>query len=328
VRYFIEDCGLSVDELTPRGHLTPLSFLCQYVKKDMEEQALPVVKYLLAHGADIEIGTSLGRTPKQIALEKERLMVLQHLTSHETILEGLQCAERWRQEAAAREVAKQRKVEEAVDALFRMEAEEALARSKDRKTKGSKGYKKKERGSSAQGPPQADRKEEVELEEDDGSKEGKEEEEEEEKGGGNRRRQQGSQHDEEGSNAMVADVAASTASMTLAEGKGDEDGELEASGIGKSHKLGDDDLLEDAPDDYVCPLEMCLMTEDPVLASDGFAYSKKGLERWISHCAAKGLPLTSPRTGLPMEAAFMLNMTHRTLVREWVEKRKEMGQKM
>jgi len=165
------------------------------------------------------------------------------------------------------------------------------------------------------------------LEEDDGGKEGKEEEEEEKKGGSDRKGRQGSQQSEEGGDAMVAVIAASTASMTLVEGKGDEDGELEASGIGKSHKLGDDDLLEDAPDDYVCPLEMCLMTKDSVLASDGCAYSKKGLERWIANCATKGLPLTSPRTGLPMEAAFMLNMTHRTLVREWVEKRKEMGKK-
>lgn len=89
----------------------------------------------------------------------------------------------------------------------------------------------------------------------------------------------------------------------------------------------DDDWQEDAPDGYICPLEMCLMTEAPVLASDGFVYSKKGLERWIAHCAAKGLPLTLPKTGEAMDAAFMLKMTHRTLVREWVEKRKEMGMK-
>jgi len=64
-------------------------FLCQYVKKDREEQALPVVQYLLAQGADIKIETSLGRTPKQIALERGRHMVLQLLTSHETVYEPL-----------------------------------------------------------------------------------------------------------------------------------------------------------------------------------------------------------------------------------------------
>jgi len=64
------------------------------------------------------------------------------------------------------------------------------------------------------------------------------------------------------------------------------------------------------------------MTEDPVVASDGFMYSQKGLERWIAHCAAKDLPLTSPKTGEAMDAAFMVNKTYRTLVRDWVEKQK------
>ena len=36
-------------------------------------------------------------------------------------------------------------------------------------------------------------------------------------------------------------------------------------------------------------------------------------------CAAKGLPLTSPKTGEVMDAAFMLHKTFRTLVRDWVE---------
>lgn len=72
---------------------------------------------------------------------------------------------------------------------------------------------------------------------------------------------------------------------------------------------------------------MCLLTEDPVLASDGFAYSKKGLERWIAHCAAKGRPLTSPKTGEAMDVAYIVNKTHRTLVRGWVEGRKALENK-
>ena len=96
-------------------------------------------------------------------------------------------------------------------------------------------------------------------------------------------------------------------------------------GRGTISKPADDDLLNDAPDEYICSLEMCLLTEDPVVASDGFTYSKKGLEGWIAHCAAKGRPLTSPLTGQRMDAAFMPNMTHRTLVRQWVEKRKALG---
>lgn len=125
----------------------------------------------------------------------------------------------------------------------------------------------------------------------------------------------------------MTDVAAGISVTTLAEGKGEDHGELKSSATSTSPTLAYDVLLNDAPDDYICPLEMCLLTEDPVLASDGFAYSKKGLERWIAHCAAKGRPLTSPKTGLPMDAVYIVNMTHRTLVREWVEKRQALGKK-
>ena len=147
-----------------------------------------------------------------------------------------------------------------------------------------------------------------------------------EKGDGDGDGQLGHQQKDEGD-----DHAAATFGMTFAEsegkGKGDERGELELSNTSEPSKAVDDDWQEDAPDGYICPLKMNLMTEAPVLDSDGSMYSKKGLELWIAHCAAKGLPLTSPRTGLPTETAFMLNMTRRTLVREWVEKCKEMGKK-
>jgi len=73
--------------------------------------------------------------------------------------------------------------------------------------------------------------------------------------------------------------------VTLAEGKGEDRGELKSSATSTYPML--------AYDDYICRLEMCLLTEDPVLASDGFAYSKEGLERWIAHCTVKGRPLTS-----------------------------------
>lgn len=96
-----------------------------------------------------------------------------------------------------------------------------------------------------------------------------------------------------------------------------------ASEVGKSlTPAAEYDFLEAAPDEYKCPLEMCLLTEDPVLASDGFIYSKKGLEKWIAHCKSKGRPLTSPKTGELMNAAYIVNKTHRTLVRDWVEGRK------
>lgn len=81
------------------------------------------------------------------------------------------------------------------------------------------------------------------------------------------------------------------------------------------------DGISDAPHEFVCPIELRLMVDDPVLASDGFMYSRAGLEAWISRCEANGLPLISPLTGEVMGAAFHENKTHRIMVRRWVEQR-------
>ena len=156
-------------------------------------------------------------------------------------------------------------------------------------------------------------------------KEGRSGEEREEKSSSIGQGQRGSRQDDENGNATVTDIAAAIRGMTVAEGKGE--GDLMPSGGGTVSKPADDDLLNEAPDEYICSLEMCLLTEDPVVASDGFTYSNKGHEGWIAHCAGKGRPLTSPKTGLPMDAAYIVNMTHRTLVREWVEGREALRKK-
>jgi len=39
--------------------------------------------------------------------------------------------------------------------------------------------------------------------------------------------------------------------------------QLKPSAIPATHVLTDDDLWDAAPDEYKCPLEMCLLTEDP-----------------------------------------------------------------
>jgi ankyrin repeat protein len=79
------------------------------------------------------------------------------------------------------------------------------------------------------------------------------------------------------------------------------------------------DVEGDAPREFVCPIEFKLMVDDPVLAGDGFVYSRSGLEAWIVRCQLAGLPLTSPLTGEVMGAAFYENKTHRAMVRRWVE---------
>jgi len=76
-------------------------------------------------------------------------------------------------------------------------------------------------------------------------------------------------------------------------------------------------LLEGAPAEYKDVFSMGLMASSPVTASDGYVY-----ERWIQTCEEEGNKLTSPRTGAGMDALFLPNLTHRTLVRDWVDKRK------
>ena len=79
---------------------------------------------------------------------------------------------------------------------------------------------------------------------------------------------------------------------------------------------------DDAPGEFVCPIELRLMVDDPVLASDGFTYSRAGLEKWILQRQVSGLPLTSPLTGEVMGAAFYDNKTHRAMVRRWVDEKR------
>jgi hypothetical protein len=66
-------------------------------------------------------------------------------------------------------------------------------------------------------------------------------------------------------------------------------------------------MEDDAPDAYVCPIGMCMLNVDPVVASDGFIYSRAALEGWIEQCQATGRPLTSPKTNEVKDAAFLPN---------------------
>jgi len=68
-KYLIEEFGLSVDELTPTGRNTPLSFACHIGFSDFKERQLPVIKYLLEKGADVMHQDSDRQTPQQITFK-------------------------------------------------------------------------------------------------------------------------------------------------------------------------------------------------------------------------------------------------------------------
>jgi hypothetical protein len=74
---------------------------------------------------------------------------------------------------------------------------------------------------------------------------------------------------------------------------------------------------KDAPDAYLCPIGLCLLNKDPVVASDGFVYSRAALELWIKQRQVEGRPLTSPKTNAVMDTLFLPNHTHKILVQDW-----------
>jgi hypothetical protein len=45
------------------------------------------------------------------------------------------------------------------------------------------------------------------------------------------------------------------------------------------------------------------------------------MEQWIASCAAKGQPLTSPKTSAALDPHFFPNMTLRTIIQEHIEAR-------
>ena len=73
-------------------------------------------------------------------------------------------------------------------------------------------------------------------------------------------------------------------------------------------------LLLNAPEEFVCPLTHELLI-DPVVAAC--------FEEWVAQCRAKGLQLTSPKTGARMESHMVINRLLKHQVKEYIEARRE-----
>lgn len=57
--------------------------------------------------------------------------------------------------------------------------------------------------------------------------------------------------------------------------------------------------LTDVPTNLFCPLSLSIMT-DPVIASDGFAYERDFIQKWMDECKANGHLFISPMTKEPL----------------------------
>lgn len=81
-------------------------------------------------------------------------------------------------------------------------------------------------------------------------------------------------------------------------------------------------ILEGAPNEFFCPITTELMVS-PVLAADGVAYEETSIKEWFATCRAKGKEITSPTSGFRMEASTIPNMTHETMILNYIDRKKE-----
>jgi len=80
--------------------------------------------------------------------------------------------------------------------------------------------------------------------------------------------------------------------------------------------------LNEPPEDLVCPISLVLMTNDPVLASDGITYERASIEDWFKKSKAKGSVIYSPVHGTEMESlALMPNISLRNVARAFKDEK-------
>jgi len=87
---------------------------------------------------------------------------------------------------------------------------------------------------------------------------------------------------------------------------------------GESELEDEDLLLQDAPNAFVCPISLQLMTR-AVVAGDGFSYQREALDKWILRNRRKRKPLRSPMTNAPMAPFYTPSFTLRSMVGDFVD---------
>lgn len=76
---------------------------------------------------------------------------------------------------------------------------------------------------------------------------------------------------------------------------------------------------DDAPEELVCPINFCLMT-DPVMAADGKTYQRSAIERWFVSGRMKDKHVLSPNTNEPMVTARLYpNLYIKERVDTWMK---------
>lgn len=79
----------------------------------------------------------------------------------------------------------------------------------------------------------------------------------------------------------------------------------------------DEATRSDPPFELLCPIRHVLMTEDPVLAPDGYTYEREAIEEWLER---EGDTALSPMTHEPLgDVSLVPNVLIRTMARDWYQ---------
>jgi len=80
--------------------------------------------------------------------------------------------------------------------------------------------------------------------------------------------------------------------------------------------------LNDPPEELVCPISLVLMTNDPVVASDGITYEREHIEDWFKKNKAKGSVVYSPVHGTKLKNLTLTpHIGTRNMARAFKEKK-------
>ena len=293
LRFYVEKCGLGADDPGDGNCVRPLSYACAD-PDSTDAQLLPVVQFLLDKGADPRVKGCTCRPPWKIALECGKPGVHDLLWKHASVMTSKEIRDDVLRLTPAKLVEVKRLMVEANKSREEFGKKAALDHAL---------FQAKER--------EAEKAMQALLAEEEAQR-GRSKKKKKKKGGRQAK-------DKEVPETMEAGEDG-TESVAIEAGEdGTESVAMEAAGENGTVAIEQGGLIEDdAPDAYICPIWLCMLDADPVVASDGFMYSRAALETWIRQCETTGVPLRSPKTGEVMEAAFMASHTHRTLVKEWV----------
>ena len=313
LQFFVERCGLGVDDAGKGNCETPLGYACSN-SDTTDARLLPVVEYLLRKGASTNLVSGCKCRPHW-------KMALMH--GYRRVHDHILATHRHRHRQSGEGVEERAQITAASHEISGFEVVEVLS--------GTGGRRKKPSGKKKKKPRWRKVAEDTGVEMDIGEERGVYERE-------MREMKNAYERDvAEGDDAVLSDVreraqegvqeggverAQEAVQEAVQEGGGERVQEAVQEGV---EAIGEilggldlDDIPElprrSFPEEFMCPISFVLMTE-PVIAMDGHSYEKSAIEAWIATCETKKRQLTSPFTNEPMTNTLIPNLTLRNIIR-------------